>query len=87
MYEIGYSTRAKEQIALLPTQKIKDQIEAAIQRLATHPELGKILHGNLHGFWAYRSGNYRIVYQILRGELRVMIVSLGHRKDIYKQHD
>ena len=84
MYRLEYSERAKKEIQSLPSQKIKDQIEEAILRLADHPDLGKNLKGGLAGLWAYRSGDYRIIYKLFKSELRILIIALGHRRDIYR---
>jgi mRNA interferase RelE/StbE len=85
MYRLEFTAEARRQIHALPSQKIREQIEAAVLRLAGHPDLGKRLQGELHEFWSYRSGNYRIIYQIFRSELRILIIALGARRDIYKK--
>ena len=35
------------------------------------------------GLWRIRSGKYRIVYQVREKELVVLVVKVGHRKDVY----
>jgi mRNA interferase RelE/StbE len=45
---------------------------------------GKSLKSNLAGLWSYRVGNYRIVCQIKDLELLVLVVTVGHRKDVYE---
>ncbi|MDD5267428.1 MAG: type II toxin-antitoxin system RelE/ParE family toxin [Methylococcales bacterium] len=46
--------------------------------------IGKALQGNLKGLWRYRVGDYCLVCQIFNSELIVMVLEIGHRKDIYK---
>jgi mRNA interferase RelE/StbE len=45
---------------------------------------GKALQADLAGLWRYRVGNYRILCQIKDGVLLVLVVSVGHRKNIYR---
>lgn len=47
-------------------------------------EEGKPLHGALKGLWSYRFGSYRILYEVRHGELLVIVIDLGHRREIYK---
>ena len=44
---------------------------------------GKGLKADLAGLWRYRVGDYRILCQIRDGELLVLVVAAGHRRDIY----
>lgn len=44
---------------------------------------GKKLKGNLKEFWRYRVGNYRIICVIEDGEMLVLVVRIGHRKEVY----
>ncbi len=44
---------------------------------------GHALLGDLKGLWRYRIGDYRIVADIRDQEIRVMIVTVGHRRDVY----
>ena len=45
---------------------------------------GKALQGNLKGIWRYRVGDYRLFAQIEDGELIIILLDVGHRKDVYK---
>ncbi|MCF7988494.1 MAG: type II toxin-antitoxin system RelE/ParE family toxin [Methylovulum sp.] len=44
---------------------------------------GKSLKGNLAGYWRYRVGDYRIICQIQEAELIILVIELGHPKDVY----
>lgn len=44
---------------------------------------GKALRADLSGLWRYRVGDYRILCRIDEGELIVLVVAVGHRKDVY----
>ncbi|MDR1015548.1 MAG: type II toxin-antitoxin system RelE/ParE family toxin [Coriobacteriales bacterium] len=44
---------------------------------------GKALVGNMRGLWRYRVGDYRIVCDIQDDKLVVLVLSAGHRGEIY----
>lgn len=46
--------------------------------------LGRPLKGNLKEYWRYRVGNYRIIAEINDAEIKILIIGIGHRKDVYK---
>ena len=46
---------------------------------------GKALKGNLKDYWRYRIGDYRIIAEINDDEVKILIIEIGHRKDIYKK--
>ncbi len=83
MYKILYAPEAKKTIDKLSLKK-KRQIKEAIERIAQNPEIGKHLTHELTGLLSYRSGIYRIIYRIHHKEVTVIILTIGHRKDIYK---
>jgi mRNA interferase RelE/StbE len=45
---------------------------------------GHALTGDLKGLWRYRVGDYRIVASIEDNRLVVLIVTIGHRREIYR---
>lgn len=47
--------------------------------------LGKPLSGDLSGLWRYRVGDYRIIAQIEDHCFVILVVHIGHRKNVYKQ--
>ena len=55
----------------------------AFHSIAQEPLSGKRLHGKLRGLNSYRMGNYRILYEVWKGRLVVVIIDLGHRREIY----
>ena len=38
------------------------------------------------GEWRVRTGDYRIVYEINDGELLVLVLAVGHRREIYRRN-
>ena len=45
---------------------------------------GKPLTGDKKGLWRYRIADYRLIVEIRDSELIVLILTFGHRRDIYK---
>jgi mRNA interferase RelE/StbE len=56
------------------------------QRIATAEDprrFGRALTGDLKGLWRYRVGDYRIVAAIEDDRFVVLIVTVGHRREVY----
>lgn len=52
----------------------------------TNPRIhGKALVANKSGQWRYRIGNYRVICDIQDKKIIVLVLEIGHRRDIYKQ--
>ena len=57
------------------------------QRLAKQSDprqLGGPLTGELKGLWRYRVSDYRILCEFKNNELLILVVAVGHRRDIYE---
>lgn len=56
-------------------------------RIATDEDprrFGEPLVGDLKGLWRYRTGDYRIVASIEEDRLVVLVVTVGHRREVYR---
>jgi len=60
--------------------KIVDTIKG---KLVENPYNGKKLVGDLSHYYRFRVGNYRIIYEIIENETTVIVIKVGHRKNIY----
>lgn len=83
-YKLLYLPLAGKDIKKLD-HSIKPLIERAVLRLAENPTLGKPLSDNLRDYFSYRVSSYRIIYKIRNNELIVIIVSVGHRREVYEK--
>jgi mRNA interferase RelE/StbE len=79
-----YLPGAVRDLRKLP-EDVVERARRGFERLARNPELGNRLAEPLAEFWSYRVGDYRIVYQVRRRELLVLIVMIGHRRGIYER--
>ena len=82
-YTVLIERYAQKQIMKLD-KKIIPVIKSAIATLADNPR--PYGYKKLKGEDAYRIrvGDYRVIYEIDDGKIIVTVVSVGHRKDIYK---
>ncbi len=62
------------------------RVQAAIDLLAEDPRPpgARQLVGGA-GEWRVRTGDFRIIYDIRNEELTVLVVKVGHRKDVYER--
>lgn len=81
-YRVLYTQEAARRIRKL-NKAVKERIRKAIHKLSERPELGKCLTGLLSGRWSYRMGDWRILYKFRKSELLVLVLTVGHRRDIY----
>jgi len=82
MYNLILKTTAKKFLKRL-NKDIQKEIINKLKKLKENPKLGKPLIGNLSGLWRLRINKYRIIYQIKNQELTILILEIGHRKNIY----
>jgi mRNA interferase RelE/StbE len=83
-YAVQFTSGARRALKRfeLPIQR---KIGAAIEGLALDPRppgVKKLV--DAEGFWRIRVGNYRIIYQIFDRVLVIVIVTIGHRGDVYR---
>lgn len=81
-YRILYTEEAAQRIRKLDGA-VKERIRKAIVRISEHPELGKHLTGLLNDRWSYRAGDWRILYKIKKAEVLILILTVGHRSEVY----
>lgn len=83
-YRLLYLPGAASDLAALPAP-VAVRARSGLERLAGNPRLGKPLRGPLTDLWSYRVGDYRVVYEIRRRELVVLVLMIGHRRAIYER--
>ena len=81
MYEIVFSDKAKKQFLKLE-KDIQRRIISSLDRIKLRPE---VYVTKLVGETAYRLrvGDYRIIMDIDKGKLIILVIKVGHRKNIY----
>ncbi|MFT3990385.1 MAG: type II toxin-antitoxin system RelE/ParE family toxin [Luteolibacter sp.] len=82
-----FDERALKELRKLGKQAQRDILAYLDERVAGDGDprrFGKGLKADLAGLWRYRVGNYRILCQLKDGELLVLVVAVGHRRDIYE---
>ncbi len=83
-YRILYTEEAKKNIGKLDPS-VRKLIRKAVESLAVNPEKGKPLSYELAGLRSLRTSAYRIIYRIKGGELLIIVIAVGHRREIYKK--
>lgn len=83
MYTVEVKKKAKKEIQALP-RKDQKRIFAAFDVLAENPFEGKKLEGKYEGAWSLRVWPYRILYTIHQEIVTVVVLRVGHRKDVYR---
>lgn len=84
-YRIELSPAAARQLRRLDPSA-RRRVQAAIELLAQEPRPSgaKKLVGGA-GEWRVRTGDYRIVYEIDDGVLLILVLAVGHRREIYRR--
>ena len=81
-WRIRYTTSAAKAVGRLDPQ-VRRRVRAAVETLADDPLRGKPLQLTLQGLRSWRTGDWRIVYRIVEDRVEILIIAVGHRRDVY----
>ena len=82
-WKIEYNREAVRNLEKI-TLSDKTKILKGIENLKDNPDLGKQLVGPLKGLRSLRIGKYRVIYKKENQIITIIILAIGHRKDVYK---
>lgn len=86
-WNIEWDDRARKELRKLDSPIQKEILSYLRLRIAEsdNPRIfGQSLSGNKVGLWRYRVGNYRIICRIEDDAFVVLVIGVGHRKEIYE---
>ncbi len=81
MYEIIFTDTALRQMKKLE-KKVQVRIISVLERIRTHPEryVRKLVD---EPYYRLRVGDYRVILDIKRDRMIIMVMYVGHRKNVY----
>lgn len=84
MYSLLWDELALQDLQQLSSAEARRIVKKVTTHLMKDPVgLGKPLRGKLGGLYRYRIGDYRVVYEIRQKHVQIIVVKVGHRKDVY----
>jgi mRNA interferase RelE/StbE len=84
---IRVNQRVAKEISKLPSDDrdtIANFLCKELPFMANPKVKGEPLHGGLKSYWKYRFGNYRIICEIKKREILIDVITVGDRKEVYK---
>lgn len=88
VWQIEFDDASKKDLAKLDKQVARRITAFLRERVATLDDprsIGEALKGaKLGEFWKYRVGDFRIIASIEDGALRILVVKVGNRREVYR---
>jgi mRNA interferase RelE/StbE len=83
-YSIQFTSRALRDLRAID-RPVQQRLRQQIDRLSENPFPAntKKLHGH-EPYHRIRVGNYRVIYEVDGEQLRVIVIKIGHRKNVYR---
>ena len=83
-YKVVISSSAEKSLKKVPKKDVQ-HIVVAMQRLAFHPfPVGSRKLSGYEKIFRIRIGKYRVIYEVEGQKLLILVLKVGHRKDIYR---
>ncbi len=86
-WTIEYSEAVRRDVRKIDKQtqkRIREFLETRVVSLEHPRQIGKPLKGSqFENLWRYRVGDYRILCEIQDERVVVLVLEIGHRKEIY----
>ena len=86
---IKFDDKAKKDLAAIDkaaAKRITKFLRERVSQLDDPRSIGEALKGSTLGaFWKYRVGDYRIISDIEDGALRILVVRIGNRREVYRR--
>ena len=86
-FKVLIKPSARKELEDIPTKKDRQRIVRRIQNLSVDPRPPGCQKLSGYDRYRVRQGQYRIVYEVRDSELVVMVVRIGHRREVYRNLD
>jgi mRNA interferase RelE/StbE len=86
-WTIDYTQSARNQLKKLDkpiARRILDFMDNRVAKQEDPRSLGKALTGPLGTLWRYRVGDYRVICEIHHSAVRILVIRIGHRGEVYR---
>ena len=83
-YAVLYTPAAAKMIRKL-SPEIRDACKNAIEHISENPFAGKQLKEPMSGLRSFRTSSYRIIYKVEQRKITIIVIAVGHRRDIYEK--
>ena len=84
MYEVVVPDPVEKQILALG-QTDRERVVLALEKLEQNPRPRGAAKLKARSAWRIRVGNYRIIYEIKDNKLTILILAVGHRREVYRK--
>lgn len=87
-FSVAYSKKASkalDKMDAFDSKLILSWIDKNLNGCADPRTFGKGLSGDRSNEWRYRVGDYRVIAEIKDNEVLILVVAIGHRRDIYNK--
>ncbi len=81
-YQVIVPKKVQKRLKNIDKRYYKRVLSALIQ-LGINPFIGKKLKGKYKDQWSLRVWPYRIIYEIIEGDLVILIIQISHRQGVY----
>jgi mRNA interferase RelE/StbE len=82
-YNIFYKQSVQRDLKKLPKAEVRRILNQIEEDLSKNADTYPVLKGHFAGLRKYRVGDYRVIYAIFGND--VLVLRIGHRKDVYRK--
>ncbi len=82
-YRVILPKSVQKELDRLPDDVVQ-RILARLSELETNPRPGDVKKLKGRGAWRIRVGDYRVIYEIHDRALQIIVVTIGHRREVYR---
>ena len=80
-----FSSKQLKKLDQLIALRVLDYMDERVAVLDDPRTLGKNLKGPMMGeYWRYRVGDIRVICDIEDGQMKVLVIEIGNRREVYR---
>lgn len=87
-WRVEFTETADRELAKLDSQnkrRVLSLLQSRVTKLNNPRSIGAALQGERFGeFWKYRVGDFRLICKIEDARMTIVVVRVGHRREIYR---
>jgi mRNA interferase RelE/StbE len=86
MYQVLFSKSVEKFLATQQkrNRKLFSRLMDAFDEISDDPHKATVLTGNLKGYYSYRVGDYRILFEVDKRQSLLYVEKIEHRREVYR---